>query len=294
MGGRVYLLPVNLLTINQLFGTALSPTRRGRSLPRRPSLDRRTEQLRGAGAEVHGPSSSTRRSSSATPASSGGCRTDRDPGVGAQAAAAAVQLRGLLLQPPAPGHSPRGLHRHRRGHPGPPADRGAAVDRYSEATASSSTTRSGPVRWTSGSGTASAGSGTARWTSRSSAPRGDYLGCAVMNYGDLDVPYTRITEHKHFAPWEEHEETVCFRETSRLAGEGDIPYYPIRLATDKALLGRVRRGGPGRAGRDVRRPARHVPLPGHGRHHRRGAGGGRRDPASRCCRAAHPLLVRLP
>jgi UDP-galactopyranose mutase len=57
-----------------------------------------------------------------------------------------------------------------------------------------------------------------------------------MNYGDLDVPYTRIAEHKHFAPWEEHEGTVCFRETSRLADDGDIPYYPIRLANDKSLL----------------------------------------------------------
>ena len=65
---------------------------------------------------------------------------------------------------------------------------------------------------------------------------GDYLGCPVMNFGDLDVPYTRIAEHKHFAPWESHESTVCFREFSRLAGEDDIPYYPIRLADDKALL----------------------------------------------------------
>jgi UDP-galactopyranose mutase len=66
---------------------------------------------------------------------------------------------------------------------------------------------------------------------------GDHLGCAVMNYGDLDVPYTRIAEHKHFAPWEQHDATVCFRETSKLAEEGDIPYYPIRLANDKSLLG---------------------------------------------------------
>jgi UDP-galactopyranose mutase len=58
-----------------------------------------------------------------------------------------------------------------------------------------------------------------------------------MNYGDLDVPFTRIAEHKHFAPWEEHDGTVCFRETSRLAEEGDIPYYPIRLADDKSVLG---------------------------------------------------------
>ena len=66
---------------------------------------------------------------------------------------------------------------------------------------------------------------------------GDHIGCSVMNYGDVEVPYTRIAEHKHFAPWEQHEGTVCFRETSRLAEEGDIPYYPIRLATDKSLLG---------------------------------------------------------
>lgn len=68
--------------------------------------------------------------------------------------------------------------------------------------------------------------------------QGDYLGCAVMNYGDLDVPYTRIAEHKHFAPWEEHERTVCSRESSRLAGDGDVLCYPIRLAHDKVLLSR--------------------------------------------------------
>ncbi|WP_212525617.1 UDP-galactopyranose mutase [Actibacterium sp. MT2.3-13A] len=66
--------------------------------------------------------------------------------------------------------------------------------------------------------------------------QGDYQGCAVMNYGDRDVPYTRITEHKHFSPWESHEGSVCYREYSRAAGEGDIPYYPIRLVEEKVLL----------------------------------------------------------
>ena len=66
---------------------------------------------------------------------------------------------------------------------------------------------------------------------------GDYQGCAVMNYGDLDVPHTRITEHKHFAPWEEHSGSVCYRELSRAAGPDDIPYYPIRLVAEKAMLG---------------------------------------------------------
>lgn len=65
---------------------------------------------------------------------------------------------------------------------------------------------------------------------------GDYQGCAVMNYGEVDVPYTRITEHKHFSPWESHDGSVCYREFSRLCEEGDIPYYPIRMVEEKALL----------------------------------------------------------
>jgi UDP-galactopyranose mutase len=65
---------------------------------------------------------------------------------------------------------------------------------------------------------------------------GDYQGNPVINYCEESVPYTRITEHKHFAPWESHEKTTCFREFSDLAKPDDVPYYPIRLATDKALL----------------------------------------------------------
>ena len=65
---------------------------------------------------------------------------------------------------------------------------------------------------------------------------GDYQGCAVMNYGDQEVPYTRISEHKHFAPWETHEDTVIFKEYSRECTENDIPYYPIRLINEKAML----------------------------------------------------------
>lgn len=65
---------------------------------------------------------------------------------------------------------------------------------------------------------------------------GDYQGCAVMNYGEEAVPFTRITEHKHFAPWESHEKSVLYREVSRAAEPGDIPYYPIRQVHEKALL----------------------------------------------------------
>jgi len=65
---------------------------------------------------------------------------------------------------------------------------------------------------------------------------GDFQGCPVMNYCDPDVPFTRITEHKHFTPWESHEGTVIYREYSRLAEPQDIPYYPIRLVKEKEQL----------------------------------------------------------
>ena len=65
---------------------------------------------------------------------------------------------------------------------------------------------------------------------------GDYQGCAVMNYGDENVPHTRITEHKHFSPWESHTGSILYRETARACGPDDIPYYPIRLVAEKSLL----------------------------------------------------------
>ena len=65
---------------------------------------------------------------------------------------------------------------------------------------------------------------------------GDYQGCSVMNYSDLNIPYTRITEHKHFSPWETHSKTIIYKEYSRKCDINDIPYYPIRLVNDKGLL----------------------------------------------------------
>jgi UDP-galactopyranose mutase len=65
---------------------------------------------------------------------------------------------------------------------------------------------------------------------------GDYQGNPVINYCNQEVPFTRISEHKHFAPWEQHEHTLIYKEHSRLCGEVDTPYYPIRLVKDKAQL----------------------------------------------------------
>ena len=65
---------------------------------------------------------------------------------------------------------------------------------------------------------------------------GDYQGNAVINYCDADIPYTRITEHKYFSPWESFDRTICYREYSRDYQRGDIPFYPIRLVEEKKLL----------------------------------------------------------
>jgi UDP-galactopyranose mutase len=65
---------------------------------------------------------------------------------------------------------------------------------------------------------------------------GDFQGTTQMNYCDEDVPYTRITEHKHFANWEQHDKTIYFKEFSKETEPSDIPYYPKRLAPDKELL----------------------------------------------------------
>lgn len=65
---------------------------------------------------------------------------------------------------------------------------------------------------------------------------GDFQGCPVMNYCDADKPHTRITEHKHFSPWESHEKTFCTVEFPKECTPEDTPYYPVRLVDDKALL----------------------------------------------------------
>lgn len=65
---------------------------------------------------------------------------------------------------------------------------------------------------------------------------GDYQGAALINYTGLDVPFTRIHEHKHFTPWETHEGTVAFREYSKATEPDDVPYYPLRLEEDKLLF----------------------------------------------------------
>jgi UDP-galactopyranose mutase len=68
---------------------------------------------------------------------------------------------------------------------------------------------------------------------------GDFQGTAVMNYPDLDVPYTRIAEYRHFYPAREYpkDRTVIVKELSRRARPGDEPYYPVATEDDRQRLG---------------------------------------------------------
>jgi UDP-galactopyranose mutase len=70
-------------------------------------------------------------------------------------------------------------------------------------------------------------------------PVADFQGTPVMNYADADVPFTRIHEFRHFHPerdWYPKDKTVIMREYSRSAGRGDEPYYPINAAADRDRL----------------------------------------------------------
>jgi UDP-galactopyranose mutase len=66
----------------------------------------------------------------------------------------------------------------------------------------------------------------------------DFQGCAVMNYNDQDVPWTRIHEFKHFHPERTHlpGKTVIVHEYSRFADDDDEPYYPVNTPEDREKL----------------------------------------------------------
>lgn len=54
----------------------------------------------------------------------------------------------------------------------------------------------------------------------------NYQGNAVINYTDLETPYTRIIEHKHFE-FGQQADTVISKEYSAEWEPGDEPYYPV-------------------------------------------------------------------
>ena len=83
----------------------------------------------------------------------------------------------------------------------------------------------------------------APWISETEVlPIGDFQGTPVMNYADLDVPFTRILEFRHFHPERDYrtDATVIVREYSRFAQRSDEPYYPVNTPEDRTRLLRYR------------------------------------------------------
>lgn len=63
---------------------------------------------------------------------------------------------------------------------------------------------------------------------------GNYQGNAVFNYTDIDVPYTRVLEHKHFN-FGKQKKTVVTWEYPDTYTRDKVPYYPINDQNNNAL-----------------------------------------------------------
>lgn len=69
-------------------------------------------------------------------------------------------------------------------------------------------------------------------------PVEDFQGTSVMNYADIDVPYTRIHEPRHLHPERTDypkDKTMIIREYSKL-DDGTNPYYPINDERNQNLV----------------------------------------------------------
>ncbi len=68
----------------------------------------------------------------------------------------------------------------------------------------------------------------------------NYQGVAVMNYTSKNEAYTRVIEHKHFAMMGETDKTVVSREYPMDWAVGDEAYYPLNDEKNQALYERYR------------------------------------------------------
>lgn len=65
----------------------------------------------------------------------------------------------------------------------------------------------------------------------------DFQGCSIMNYPDEHIPWTRITEHKHFAGAKHTNGTwITYEYPAKYTGEN--PYYPIETRENRETYDR--------------------------------------------------------
>ena len=63
----------------------------------------------------------------------------------------------------------------------------------------------------------------------------NFQGNAVVNYTDIETPFTRCIEHKHFYPGLDVRGTVITREYSSEWTDGSEPYYPVNNEKNNTL-----------------------------------------------------------
>ena len=68
---------------------------------------------------------------------------------------------------------------------------------------------------------------------------GDYQGVAIINYTSEDIPYTRIVEHKHFE-FSKNPNTTITKEYPIQWNIGKNPYYPINDQQNNTLYGKYK------------------------------------------------------
>lgn len=61
-------------------------------------------------------------------------------------------------------------------------------------------------------------------------------GLAQLNYLSPDIRYTRRIDHARLSPWVQTEKTLVSKEYAFETKPGEIPFYPKRLAKDKAIF----------------------------------------------------------
>jgi len=235
-GGRVYALPVNLHTINQLFGTAMDPDQAraflaARSVPC-PGGARSFEER---GLELMGPDLYQAFFAGYTAKQWGRAPSDLPAGVLNRLPFRlsyddnyfAHRFQGI----PEEGYTE--MVARMFDHPAITLELGRSL-RRDEAAGHDHVFQTGPLDGWFGHDLGRLGYRTLRFERIDTGGEGQ--GCAVMNWPDPEVPWTRVTEHRHFAPWESHRRTVLHREYSAECGPGDTPFYPVRLAAETALL----------------------------------------------------------
>ena len=236
VGGRVYSLPVNLFTINQVFGRAFRPDEA------RAHIESLVERGDAPPANFEDQALATIGRTLYEAFFKG--YTEKQWGVSPRQLPAAILARLPLrfsYDDRYFGHAFQGIPvagftamvESMLDHPGITVELGATVTRDA-AGPGVQVFFSGPLDGWFDHGLGRLGYRTLEFETFTA--RGDWQGCPVMNWGDREVPWTRVTEHKHFTPWERHAGTVVTREYARDCGPDDIPYYPVRLVAEKAML----------------------------------------------------------